>query len=53
MVGRTMTRATPSINTVKRRAATIPTRRADRRENMNMVREKAKKRRSGIPVRAI
>jgi hypothetical protein len=52
-VGRTTTNATPTINTVNRRAATSPMRSAAMSENRNTVREKVKKRRSGRPVKAI
>jgi hypothetical protein len=52
-VGRTTINATPSMNTVKSRAATTAIRRAAMSEKRNTVREKVKKSRSGIPVNAI
>lgn len=52
-VGRTTMRATPTINTVKRRATRMPTRRAATRENMKTVIVKTMNITRGKPVRAM
>jgi hypothetical protein len=52
-VGRTTTNATPSINTVKSRAAIRPMSRAAMSEKRKTVREKVKKSSRGRPVKAI
>ena len=53
MVGRTTTNATPSMRTVKSRAAMRPMRSAAMSEKRKTVRENEKKRSSGRPVKAI
>lgn len=53
IVGRTTSSATPTIHTVNRSATTSPIRSAAMREKRKTVIEKARKRSSGSPVKAI